>query len=105
MRQFLKGRDTSQSIKEVKVFYPWLRKYGNLFQIQSERQNHQFSEIRLKPISDKWQPISVHVDFAKIIKGKLGLFKAVPTTFISIISFLLLGHEKSIKVILCDLFI
>ena len=53
MRQFLKGRDTSQSIKEVKVFYPWLRKYGNLFQIQSERQNHQFSEIRLKPISDK----------------------------------------------------
>ena len=37
MRQFLKGRDISQSIMEVKVFYHELRKYRNLFQIQSER--------------------------------------------------------------------
>ena len=37
MRQFLKGIDISQSVMEVKVLYPSLRKYGNSFQIQSER--------------------------------------------------------------------
>ena len=37
MCEFLKGRDISQSIVEVRALYPQLRKYGNLFQIQSER--------------------------------------------------------------------
>ena len=44
--------------------------------------------------------MSVHVDFAKIIQGKLGLFKTVPITFIAAISsFSILGHEKFTKVI------
>ena len=39
--------------------------------------------------------ISVHVDFVKIILGNLALFKAVPITFIAIISsFSILGQEK-----------
>ena len=57
---------------------------------------NQFSKANLKP----GQPISVHVDFAKTIYGKLGLFKAVPITLTAIIlSFSILGHEKFIKVI------
>ena len=52
--------------------------------------------MKLKP----GQPISVHADFAKIIQDKLGLFKAVPITFIAVISsFSILGHEKLVKVI------
>ena len=52
--------------------------------------------MKLKP----GQPISVHADFAKIIQDKLGLFKAVPITFIAVISsFSILGHKKFIKVI------
>ena len=79
---------------EVEVLYPWLRKYGNLFQIQSKRWKHyQFSKINLKP----GQLISVNVNLAKIIYGKLGLFKAVPITFVAMISsFLILSHEKKI---------
>ena len=42
VRQFLKRRDISQSIMEVKVLYRQLQKCGNLFQIQSERLKHQF---------------------------------------------------------------
>ena len=58
---------------EVEVLYPWLRKYGNLFQIQSKRWKHyQFSKINLKP----GQLISVNVNLAKIIYGKyLKLFQ------------------------------
>ena len=64
---------------------------GTCSRFNQERQKHQFSKIKLKP----GQPISVHVDFAKIIQGKLGLFKAVPITFIAMISsFSILGHAK-----------
>ena len=52
-----------------------------------------FLKIKLKP----GQLINVHVDFAKIIQGKLGLFKAAPITFISMISsFSFLGHWRKI---------
>ena len=52
--------------------------------------------MKLKP----GQPISLYVDFSKIIEVKLGLFRAVPITSIAVISsFLILGHEKFIKVI------
>ena len=64
VRQFLKRRDISQSIMEVKVLYRQLQKCRNLFQIQSERLKHyQFRKIKLK----SGQPPSVHGDFAKII--------------------------------------
>ena len=67
------------SIREVKTLKPY-----------------QFSRTKLKPR----QPISVHVDITKIILGKLGLFKAVPITFITVMSsFLILDREKFIKVI------
>ena len=85
MRQFLKGRDILQSIMEVKVLYPQLRKYENLFQIQSE--------VKTSILKNK---NSVHVDFEKIIQGKLGLFKAVPITYIAISSFSILVHEKKV---------
>ena len=67
------------SIREVKILKPY-----------------QFSKTKLKPR----QPISVHVDITKIILSKLGLFKAVPITFITVMSsFLILDREKFIKVI------
>ena len=46
--QFLKGRDTSQSLMEVNLFHPYFRKYGNLFQIESESsKNYQLSKMKL----------------------------------------------------------
>ena len=47
-----------------------------------EEKRFQFPKIKLK----SGQLISVHANFAKIIQAELDLFKAVPITFIAVIS-------------------
>ena len=46
MHQFLKEKEISRSISEVKVFHPWNQKYGNLFQIQPESEKHQYTDLQ-----------------------------------------------------------
>ena len=102
MRQFLKGRDISQSIMEVNVFHPkmcaemWAPKIWELVP-------DSITQVKIYIFKNKAKVWTTDKCPCRLLKnhiGKLGLFKAVPITFIAVISFFsILGHKKFIKVI------